>query len=131
MLVPHADVEAEAGTQTVLHANRTSLRALLLGVGVLLLLYLCWRIVMPFLPALCWAFALALIGDPIYEWLIRRRLPRNLAALSIVILTTIVVIGPTFALAGALAQEASEVVSRLASEAGAKNLRDAVEGNSL
>jgi hypothetical protein len=47
----------------------TQLRALLFGVGVLLVLYLPWRIVVPFLPALCWAFALALIGDPIYAWL--------------------------------------------------------------
>jgi len=63
------DIEAEEGTPTVLRVSRTSLRALLLGVGVLLVLYLCWRIVVPFLPALCWAFALALIGDPIYAWL--------------------------------------------------------------
>src|SRR5579863_6138640 len=116
MLVPHADVEAEAGTQTVLHANRTSLRALLLGVGVLLVLYLCWRIVMPFLPALCWAFALPLIGEPIYAWLVRRGLQANLAALTIVILTAMVVIGPATALAGALAKEASEVVNRVTGE---------------
>src|SRR6185295_4121834 len=55
----------------------------------------------------------------------------NLAALSIIILTAVVVIGPALALAGALAKEASEIVNRLASEAGAKNLREAVEGNSL
>jgi len=131
MPVRHDDIEAEAGTPTVPGVSRTSLRTLLLGIGVLLLLYLCWRIAMPFLPALCWAFALALIGDPIYEWLIRRRLQRNLAALSIIILTAVVVIGPALALAGALAKEASEIVNRLASEAGAKNLREAVEGNSL
>jgi len=125
------DVEAEAGTPSVPVVSRTSLRTLLLGAGVLLLLYLCWRIVLPFLPALCWAFALALIGDPIYRWLIRRRLPRNLAALGIIILTVIVVIGPAVALAGALAKEASDVVNRLASDAGAKNLREAVEGNSI
>ena len=131
MPVRHDDIEAEAGAPTVAGVSRTSLRTLLLGVVVLLLLYLCWRILMPFLPALCWAFALALIGDPIYEWLIRRRLPRNLAALCIIILTAIVVIGPALALAGALAKEASEVVNRLASEAGVQNLREAVEGHSL
>ena len=129
MPVRHDDIEAEGGTSTVPRVSRTSLRTLLLGVGVLLLLYLCWRIVMPFLPALCWAFALALIGDPIYEWLIRQRLPRNLAALSIIILTAIVVIGPALALTGALAREASDVLSRVSGEAGAKNFREAIEGN--
>ena len=94
------DIQAEAATPALLHASRTSLRVLLLGVGVVLVLYLSWRIVMPFLPALCWAFALALIGNPIYAWLIRRRLPRNLAALSVIILTAIVVVGPAVALAG-------------------------------
>ena len=99
MPVRDGDIEAEAGSPTVLRVSGTSLRALLLGVGVLLALYLCWRIVVPFLPALCWAFALALIGDPIYVWLVRRRLPRNLAALGVIILTAMVVIGPAGALA--------------------------------
>jgi predicted PurR-regulated permease PerM len=130
MSVSNGHIEVEAGTPPALGVNSTSLRVLLLGVSVLLVLYLCWRIVMPFLPALCWAFAVALIGDPIYAWLIRRRLPRNLAALSI-ILTAIVVIGPAVLLVGALAREASEVVNQLASEAGAKNLREAIESNSL
>jgi predicted PurR-regulated permease PerM len=125
------DIEAEEGTPTVLRVSRTSLRALLLGVGVLLVFYLCWRIVVPFLPALCWAFALALIGDPIYAWLVRRQLPRNLAALAVIILTAMVLIGPAMALAGALAREASEVLSRVTGEAGAKNIREAIEGSSL
>jgi len=131
MPVRHHDIEGEAATTSVLGVSRTSLRALLLGVGVLLLLYLCWRMVLPFLPALCWAFALALIGAPIYTWLLRRRLPRNLAALIVIILTAIVVIGPALALVGALAKEASDIVNRLASEAGAKNLQEAIERNSL
>src|SRR5689334_4045282 len=130
MPVRHHDIEGEAATTSVLGVSRTSLRALLLGVGVLLLLYLCWRMVLPFLPALCWAFALALIGAPIYTWLLRRRLPRNLAALIVIILTAIVVIGPALALVGALAKEASDIVNRLASEAGAKNLQEAIERNS-
>ena len=129
MPVRHDYTAAEAPIPTIPGVRKTSLRTLLLGVGVLLLLYLSWRIVMPFLPALCWAFALALIGDPIYVWMIRRRLPRNLAALSIIILTAIVVIVPTLALAGALAREASDVLSRVSGEAGAKNLRVAIEGN--
>ena len=131
MPVRHDDIEGEAATTAVLGVSRTSLRALLLGVGVLLLLYLCWRMALPFLPALCWAFALALIGAPIYTWLLRRGLPRNLAALIVIILTAIVVIGPALALVGALAKEASDIVNRLASEAGAKNLQEAIERNSL
>ena len=129
MPVRHDDIEFKGWNSG--HSSRQFARTLALGVGVLLLLYLCWRIIMPFLPALCWAFALALIGDPIYEWLARRRLPRNLAALSIIILTAIVVIGPAVALAGALGREAADLLSRVSGEAGVKNLREAAEGNSL
>jgi len=91
----HLDqIEAEPGAPTFRHGRRESFRPLLLGICALLVLYLCSRIVLPFLPAICWAFALALIGEPIYSWLARRRLPRNVAALSIVILAPAAVIGP-------------------------------------
>jgi predicted PurR-regulated permease PerM len=131
MHVRDGDIEAEAGTPTVLRVSRTSLRGLLLPVGVLLVLYLCWRIVVPFLPAICWAFALALIGDPIYTWLVRRRLPQNLAALAVIILSAMVVIGPVGAVTTALAREASDVLSRVSGEPGAKNIREAIESSSL
>jgi predicted PurR-regulated permease PerM len=99
--------------------------------GALLVVYLCWRIVAPFLTALCWAFALALIAEPIYAWFLRRALPRTLAALIIVILVAVVVIGPGIVLAGALAREASDVVNQVASETRIRNVREAIEGSSL
>src|SRR5271165_6595258 len=34
--------------------------------GLLLVVYLCWRIIAPFLAALCWAFALTLIAGPVF-----------------------------------------------------------------
>jgi predicted PurR-regulated permease PerM len=99
--------------------------------GALLMAYLCWRIFVPFLPALCWALALALIAEPIYAWLVRRALPGSLAALMIIILVAVVVIGPGIVLASALAREASDVMNRVASDAGIKNVRDAIENSSL
>ena len=128
----HLDqIETDEGAPTFRHSRLESFRPLLLGIGALLVLYLCSRIVLPFLPAICWAFALALIGEPIYSWLVRRRLPRNVAALSIVILATAAVIGPGVVLTGALAGEASDVVNRVASEAGIRNVREAIDRSSL
>jgi hypothetical protein len=40
-----------------------SFRPLVTVAGALLVVYLCCRIVFPFLTALCWAFALALIAQ--------------------------------------------------------------------
>jgi len=80
---------------------------------LLLVLYLSWRIVLPFLPALCWAFALAVIGQPVYAWLLRTGMPRAAAALAIVILVVLILFGPGALLAGALAREARDVVAGL------------------
>ncbi|HYL36274.1 MAG TPA: AI-2E family transporter [Bryobacteraceae bacterium] len=111
--------------------TRDSFPPLATGAGALLVVYLCWRIVAPFLPALCWAFALALIAGPIYSWLVGRALPRSLAALIIISLVMVVVIGPAIVLAGALAKEASDVVNRVASDAGMKSVRDGIENSTL
>jgi predicted PurR-regulated permease PerM len=100
------------------------------AVGALLVVYLCWRIVAPFLTAVCWAFALALIAEPTYAWLLRRSLPRSLAALMIIVFVAVLVVGPGTVLASALAREASDVVNRAASDAGIKNMRDAIENSS-
>lgn len=128
----HADqIDAESSPRIFRHIGLQSFRPLLLGIGALLVLYLCWRIVLPFLPAICWAFALALIGQPLYAWLVRRRLPRNLAALSIIILATIAVLGPGVVLTGALAGEASDVFNRVTSEAAIRNVREAIDRSSL
>jgi len=106
-------------------------RPAIVGVGIALIVYLCWRIVIPFLPALSWAFALALIAQPIYSWLLRRGLPGGIAALTIVILVLVVVVGPGAILVRALVGEASDVVNRVANDTGAKNLRETIENNQI
>ena len=108
-----------------------SLRPFVTGAGTLLVLYLCWRMVSPFLPALCWAFALTLISDPAYQWLLRRGLPRGLAAIAIIVLIGVLLVGPGAALASALAKEASDVMNRVTNEAGIKDVQEAIERNRL
>ena len=50
--------------------RRTSALALLAVTA--LALYLCWKITQPFVPALAWALALAIIGSGLHRWLLRR-----------------------------------------------------------
>lgn len=123
---PEAPVQVD---QIEAQPGQPSYRRVAVGIGVVLLLYLCWRIVAPFLPAICWAFALALIAEPIYAWLIGRAASPNLAALAVIILAAIVVIAPSILLASALAREASDTVNRVTTEAGARSVREAVEGS--
>ncbi len=108
-----------------------SFHPFLTAAGALLVIYLCWRILAPFLPALCWAFALALIAEPICACLLRRALPRNLAALIIVVLVAVGVVGHGIVLVSALAREGSDVVNRVANDAGIKSVRNAIENSSL
>lgn len=108
-----------------------SLRPLVTAGGTALVLYLCWRMVLPFLPALCWAFALALISDPAYQWLLRRGLPHGLSALVIIVLIGILLVGPGAALASALAMEASDVVNHVVNEAGMKDVQQAIARSRL
>lgn len=106
-------------------------RPFVLGAGAALLAYLCWRILAPFLPALCWAFALALLADPVHAWLLRRSVPRNLAALIVVIVILLVILGPGALLGRALAVEASDIVNRMTSDEATQNARNAIEGSTL
>ena len=50
--------------------RRTS--ALSLMAATLVVFYLCWKIAQPFVPALAWAVALAILGTGLHRWLLRR-----------------------------------------------------------
>jgi predicted PurR-regulated permease PerM len=81
----------------------------LLGV-TLVVFYLCYLLVQPFMPALAWALALAVVAYPVHR-LICRALPRaTLAAAVSVVVVMLVVIGPVFFVTQQLVREASGAV---------------------
>jgi predicted PurR-regulated permease PerM len=67
--------------------------ALLLATGVAF--YLCWLLARPFLAAITWALALAVIGYPLYRRL-EGRLRPNLAALISVLTIAVILLAPGF-----------------------------------
>jgi predicted PurR-regulated permease PerM len=85
-----------------------SVLALLTLVGV----YLCYRLTEPFLPALAWAVALAIIADPVHRR-VSSRIPRPnwAAAVSTVLVVAIVVVPGSMVLAQ-LSREATAAGSR-------------------
>ena len=127
--VEDAGVEQAQRPPAPVHAEYV--RPVVLGIGAALLAYLCWRMVMPFLPAVCWALALAIVAEHIHAWLLRRSVPRSVMALIIITIVLAVVIGPGVILVRALAGEASDVVHRVASDAGAKNFRETIESSKV
>ena len=79
-----------------------------------LALYFCYRLVQPFLSALLWAVAFAVLANPFYQWLRRKvRLDSLAAGISVVVIALVLVI-PTAALAPKLASDAASAANSMA-----------------
>ncbi len=67
--------------------------------------YLCYRLIEPFLPAVAWAVALAIIAQPLNEWICRRVSTRTWSAVASTAVVVLVVVIPVFLVAERLAEE--------------------------
>src|SRR5450759_4917726 len=77
--------------------SRSHIRVLALMAATALGIYLCYRMALPFVPALTWALALAVLFMPVHRWLESRLKHRNVAAsASVLVISLIVVVPATF-----------------------------------
>jgi len=97
-------------TPPTVAVRRERWRAIASIAGAGILVYLAWRMLLPFLPALCWAFALAVISDPVYIWLAKRLRATSLAAIVTVVLILTVIIIPSTLVGKALLDEITGIV---------------------
>jgi predicted PurR-regulated permease PerM len=74
--------------------NRKQLQTLELITATAVLLYVCYLLALPFLPALAWALALAVVALPIHRRIERLVKNTNLAAGLSVFLVAVVVVAP-------------------------------------
>ena len=74
--------------------------------------YVCYRLVEPFLPAVAWAVALAIIAHPLNEWVCRRVSTRTWSAVASTTLVVLVVVVPALLVAEQLAKEATAAGQR-------------------
>lgn len=86
--------------------RRTS--ALSLMAATLLVFYLCWKIAQPFVPALAWALALAILGTGLHRWLLRRLHHRGASAGLATAVLIFFIAAPVIALSPVLAGKARE-----------------------
>ena len=84
----------------------------LVGLTVLALFF-CYRLIEPFLSAVLWALAFAVLANPFYKWLCRKVHSRSLAAYISVAVVVLVLVLPTIALAPKLAGEAASAVNAI------------------
>ena len=107
--------------------SRERAQILVLIVATALAVYLCYRLARPFLPALAWAMALAVVAHPLHSWFLRR-IPRpNLAAGLAVGLVAVAIVGPTLLITQQLVQEVGKGVVWLQSDGAARRWQAALE----
>ena len=90
--------------------SRDRALALVLVLATLIAVYLCYLLLHPFLSAMAWALALAIVSYPSYERLARRIRSRNIAAAITVAVVALVIIAPTVLLAQQLLGQVGEGV---------------------
>ena len=119
---PHR--EAETGWLT-----RERALALVLVIATALAFYLCYRLVRPFLPALAWALALAVVAHPLHRWVARRIQQTNIAAGLSVVIVMIILVAPVLFVTERLVREAASGVEMMSAGTATGRWRAAVERN--
>ena len=112
---------------SVSHATQNRLMLAILGVITVAGVILCYRLASPFLPALTFAIALAVVARPLHQRIARRLdHPSIAAALSVGLVTVIVVLPLAFA-TQQLAQEAIGIFRSLQSDGGESSWKALVQ----
>ena len=87
--------------------------ALVLVAATAVVFYLTYRLTLPFLPALTWAVALAVIAHPLHEWIMRRVGKPNIAAGLAVLIVAIGILGPSLLVLQQLFRQAANAAQGL------------------
>src|SRR5262245_44175878 len=103
-------------------------RSLALAALTLVLVGLCVYLVVPYLPALSWGIALAVIAWPLQTWA-SRYVPRHgLAALLTTAVVVAAIVVPGLFVAYHLAREAESTTNRMREESAEASVRDKLAG---
>lgn len=109
--------------------TRERVLALALLAATALALYVCYRLAVPFLPAITWALALAVVAHPIHARISRLVNRPNIAAGLSVAAVAVLVVAPAAFLIQQLVSQASRGAQALRSQAESGQLQAALEGN--
>lgn len=107
-----------------MHVHALVLLALT-GVG----LYLCYGMAAPFVPALAWALALAVLFVPLHRWLERKFNGRSMAALLCVLAAAVIVVVPALFVVDRVAAEAGKGATTVTALAKSGEWRRSIEGH--
>ncbi|MEW5913841.1 MAG: AI-2E family transporter [Thermodesulfobacteriota bacterium] len=98
------------------------------GIAILLVLYLSYQLVRPFLVPIFLAVVLAVMGGPLYAkmlWLVRGR--RTLAAAITVVLFIVIIVLPLYFITGVIASQALDMYNSVSRELQGDSLQQSVQ----
>jgi predicted PurR-regulated permease PerM len=107
--------------------SRPRVQAIVLIAAAALGVYLCYRLVQPFLPALSWGLALAVVGYPLHKMICRRIPHATLAAALTVLVIALVIIAPMVFVTHQLVRQVTDTVTVAQQVAESGGWRDAIE----
>ena len=103
--------------------SRSQVRALVLMAMTVGGIYLCYRMALPFLPALAWALALALLLVPLQRWLEQSVHSPGISAAMLVLLAGLVILLPAMLIGDRLIAEAASGANAIAATVDAGDWR--------
>src|SRR5215210_6114580 len=109
--------------------TRERMLVLVLIVATALAFYVCYRLALPFLPAITWALALAVVAHPLHTGILGRIKRPNLAAGLAVFIVAVVIVAPGVFLAQRLVKQAGRGVETLKAQTGEGQWPAAVGSN--
>jgi len=103
-------------------------RPVALAILTVVLVALCMVLVFPFLPALAWGVALAVIAWPLQSWMSLRVSRRGLATGLTTAVVVVLIVLPGLFVAYCLTREAANTADRFREEQGGSTMRDKLAG---
>jgi predicted PurR-regulated permease PerM len=93
--------------------TRDHVLIMVLVAATVLLLFLCWKLALPFMGPIAWALALAIVAHPLYGWLAKRIEKPSLAAGLAVLVIALVIVAPAIFVGHNVVKQASVVVQAI------------------
>jgi predicted PurR-regulated permease PerM len=110
---------------------RARLRAFVLLAFTIAGIYLCFRLLLPFLPALIWALTLAILFGPAHRWVEAKLNNANLAAAISVLLVGLIVVLPFLLVSGRVIEAAAGGAATVRDKVASGEWRLLIESNEL
>lgn len=106
--------------------SENRIRSISLILLTIILLALCAMVMYPFLPAITWGIALAILGRPMHRWLLHRFSNRNFSATLATIFIVIIILVPLGFVSYHFAQEAKTMADQLQQKSQTGEIRQQV-----